>query len=416
MMPPRRTPDDVLRDRHTPLSPDVRRRVDDILAAVRERGEPALRDYAARLDGLGPDDTLYYTPDDLRAAWDRLPADARPRLTRIAERIRAFAELQRSAIRPCEGPIPGGRAGHHLAPVARAGCYAPGGRYPLPSTVLMTAVTARVAGVGEVWVASPRPADITLAAAHLADADGLLATGGAQAIAGLAYGAGPVPRADVVVGPGNVWVTAAKEAVSGAVRIDMLAGPSELIVIADASCHPALVAADLLAQAEHDPDATALLLTDDPAVADAVAREVSTQLDVLPTADVARASLERQGGIMLCANRDEIVATCNAFAPEHLQLSVTRPSSWLGTLTHFGAVFLGERAAEVFGDYGAGPNHVLPTGGAARSVGGLSVTTFLRTRTWMRIDEPDEELIADTAWLARIEGLEAHARAAEERR
>jgi phosphoribosyl-ATP pyrophosphohydrolase/phosphoribosyl-AMP cyclohydrolase/histidinol dehydrogenase len=382
-----------------------------IVEDVRTRGEVALREHAERLGDLGPGEPLVVERPALDAALRSLAPADRAVLERTAARIRAFAEAQRAALGEPDVAVPGGRAGLRYQPVVRAGCYAPGGRYPLPSSVLMTAVTARAAGVAEVWVASPRPAAVTLAAAAIAGADALLAVGGAQAVAALAWGAGAVPRCDAIVGPGNRWVTAAKQLVSGAVAIDMLAGPSELVAIADASADPALVAADLLAQAEHDPDARPMLVTAEPRVADRVEAELAAQLATLPTAEVARAALA-EGLIVLT---DDLAGAANRLAPEHLALHVADPEALRPRLLHYGALFVGEGAAEVLGDYGAGPNHVLPTGGTARSAGGLSVLTFLRAQAWLRMEAP-EALAADAAALARMEGLEAHARAADRRR
>jgi phosphoribosyl-ATP pyrophosphohydrolase/phosphoribosyl-AMP cyclohydrolase/histidinol dehydrogenase len=283
----------------------------------------------------------------------------------------------------------------------------------------MTAVTARAAGVETVWVASPRPAPVTLAAAWVAGADAVLAVGGAQAIAALAYGAGVVPRCDVVVGPGNRWVTAGKQLVAGQVGIDMLAGPSELVVLADASADARLVAADLLAQAEHDPDAVPALVTTDAALGERVAAEVQRQLAALPEPNRATAAAACGNGfIAIAKDLDEAVAACDRLAPEHLEVMVAEPWAVAPRLMHHGALFVGAGAAEVLGDYGAGPNHVLPTGGTARHVGGLSVLTFLRVRTWLELTDADAArgLADDSAQLARLEGLEAHARAAEARR
>ena len=347
---------------------------------------------------------------ELERALAALPSDQRELLERTAGRIRRFAEAQREALVDLRVPVPGGAAGHTVAPIERVGAYAPGGRFPLPSTVLMTAVTARVAGSELVWVASPRPAPATLAAAALAGADGLLAVGGAQAVAALAFGT-VSPAVDLVVGPGNRWVTAAKKHLSGEVAIDMLAGPSELVVIADAAADPRLVAADLLAQAEHDPDALPVLLTTCSELAEAVEEELARQLADLPTADTARAALAG-GCAVVCADLDEAARASDALAPEHLALAVTDPRALAQELRHYGSLFLGARSAEAFGDYGAGPNHVLPTGGGARTTGGLSVLSFLRVRTWLELERPGE-LAADAAALGRLEGLHAHARSAE---
>jgi histidinol dehydrogenase len=387
-----------------------------IVAAVRERGEAALREYAQRFGDVLPGAPLYHGRAELARALAGLAAEDRPRLERVAARIRAFAEAQRRALCPVSVSVPGGVAEHHIAPVERAGCYAPGGRYPLPSSVLMTAVTARVAGVHDVWVASPKPQPLTLAAAAVAGAEGVLAAGGAQAIAALAYGAGPIAPRDVIVGPGNRFVAAAKQLVARTVAIDMLAGPSELTIFADDSADPATVAADLLAQAEHDPEAVPVLVTLDPALVERVEQELACQLGDLPTGDVARAALAN-GGVIVVASLAEGIAACDAIAPEHLQLDLRDAEAVAPRLAHYGALFVGGGSPEVLGDYGAGPNHVLPTGGTARFSGGLSVYTFLRVRTWLRIDDYNaaQSLVEDAVWFGRAEGLEAHARAAERR-
>lgn len=388
-----------------------------IVEAVASRGEAALVDYARRFDGLQAGEPILIERAELEQARDALGAAERGLLERTAERIGAFARVQLGALHPCVLDLPGGRAGHTVVPVERAGCYAPGGRFPLPSSVLMTTVTARVAGVDAVWVASPRPAPITLAAAAVAGADGLLRAGGAQAIAALAFGAGLLPAADLVVGPGNRWVTAAKQLVAGQVGVDLWAGPSELVVLADDTADPTLVAADLLAQAEHDPDAMPMLVALSPAIADAIEKELGRQLATLPTATTAAAAL-RNGGAIVIGSREAAAAVCDRLAPEHLQLAVADPDEWVGRLHHYGALFFGRFAAEVLGDYGAGPNHVLPTGGTARFSGGLSVMTFLRVRSWLALEDSAgaAELARDAAALARLEGLLAHARAADRRR
>jgi len=389
-----------------------------IVEAVRARGEAALREYAERFDDIPPGGPLFLDRATLDRALVRLPAGDRAPLERVAERIRTFAEAQKRALGAVTVTLPGGAVGHWVAPLDRAGCYAPGGRYPLPSSVLMTAVTAQAAGVKQIWVASPKPGPMTLAAAAIAGADGVLAAGGAHAIAALAFGAGPLPPCDVVVGPGNRYVTAAKQLVSagGRVAIDMLAGPSELVVFADSTASPAVIAADLLAQAEHDPDALPVLVTLDPTHLDRVETELARQLANLPSGEVARAALAN-GGVVVVANVEEGIAVCDALAPEHLELCLRDSVAVAPRLTHFGALFIGVGSAEVLGDYGAGPNHVLPTAGTARSKGGLSVYTFLRVRTWLRIDDSAaaRPLVEDAAWFGRVEGLEAHARSAERR-
>lgn len=387
-----------------------------IVEAVRTRGEAALREFAERFGDVAAGEPLFLDRPVLDRALADLAAGDRARLERVAERIRTFAEAQKRALGAVAVTVPGGEAGHWIAPLERAGCYAPGGRYPLPSSALMTAVTARTAGVKEIWVASPKPAVMTLAAAAVAGADGMVAAGGAHAIAALAFGAGPVRPCDVVVGPGNRYVTAAKQLVGARVAIDMLAGPSELVVFADATASPAIVAADLLAQAEHDPDAVPVLVTGDPALAERVNVELARQLADLPTAAVARAALAN-GGVVVVASIEEGIAVCDALAPEHLELCLENATVVAPRLAHYGALFIGAGSAEVLGDYGAGPNHVLPTAGTARSNGGLSVYSFLRVRTWLRIDDVAvaRPLVEDAAWFGRVEGLEAHARSAERR-
>lgn len=387
-----------------------------IVEAVRARGEVALREYAERLGEIRPRAALFIEREELQRALKAVPEADRTRLERVGERIRAFAEAQKRALGTVTISVPGGTAGHWIAPIERAGCYAPGGRYPLPSSVLMTAVTARTAGVKEVWVASPKPGSMTLAAAAIAGADGVLAAGGAHAIAALAFGAGAVPPCDVIVGPGNRYVTAAKQLVSAQVAIDMLAGPTELVVFADGSASATAVAADLLAQAEHDPDARPILVTVDRELVERVEAELGRQLATLVTAGIARQALQN-GGVVYVSSLDEGLAVCDALAPEHLQLFLEDATAIAPRLKHFGALFIGGASAEVVGDYGAGPNHVLPTAGTARFNGGLSVYTFLRVRTWLRIDDTAaaRPLVEDAAWFARVEGLEAHARAAEQR-
>jgi histidinol dehydrogenase len=387
-----------------------------IVDDVAHGGDAALRRHAERHDGLAPGAALSWGRDDLERALAAVDADTRALLERTAARIRRFAEAQRGALDDVEVAVPGGWAGHRVLPLARAGCYAPGGRHPLPSSVLMTAVTARVAGVGSVWVASPRPAPITLAAAAVAGADGLHPIGGAHAIAAMAYGTETVAAVDVVVGPGSKWVTAAKQLVAHRVAIDMLAGPSELVVLADDLAPPDLVAADLLAQAEHADDALPVLVTTSAALAAAVDVALAHQLETLATADTARVALAG-GFAVVCRDLDEAAAVCERIAPEHLEICVRDPGPLAARLRRYGAMFVGAAAAEVLGDYGAGPNHVLPTGGTARFSGGLSVTTFLRLRTWLRIDDPAQsaDLCRDAAALADLEGLPAHAAAARRR-
>ena len=393
----------------------VSARAAEIVRDVRRRGETALREHARALDGLG-DGSLYLGPGDFQRALAGLPSDSRELLERAGSRIEAFARAQASSLSGLEFPIPGGLAGHEIWPVATAGCYAPGGRYPLPSSVLMTALTARAAGVGTVWVAGPQPAPETLAACAVAGADGFVAAGGAQAIAALAYGAGPVPACARVVGPGNRWVAAAKRLVAGDTVIESVAGPSELLVLADDGADPEVAAADLLAQAEHDPDAVPILAATSESFVVRVEAALERRLRDLPTAQIALRALEN-GGAFVDADLDELARAADDFAPEHLEILTADPAALSRKIGNAGAVFLGAGTAEVLGDYGTGPNHVLPTEGYARLAGGLSALSFLRVRTWIRVDDPAAAagLYRDAAAFARVEGLEAHARAAEVR-
>ncbi|WP_420438377.1 histidinol dehydrogenase [Candidatus Palauibacter sp.] len=388
-----------------------------ILDDVERRGEPALREHAERLGDLEPGDDLLLDRSALERATEALGPDDRALLDRAADRVRAFAEAQRAAATDLDTPVAGGRGGHRLVPVGAAGCYAPGGRFPLPSSVLMTVIPARVAGVDGVWAASPRPTAAVRAAAFMAGADGLLAIGGAQAIGALAFGVGGVSRCEKIVGPGNRFVTAAKRLLYGRVGLDTIAGPSELLVVASPDAAPARVAADLLAQAEHDPDAVPLLCAFDEATIEAVREEAERQLATLPTASIARQALAA-GGALLAAGLDEAAAICDAVAPEHLHLHGARAEAVAPAVHRYGSLFLGAATPEAAGDYGAGPNHTLPTSGAAAFDSGLSVFSFLRRPTWLSLSSEDdayEDLLRDTAALARLEGLEAHARSAEVR-
>lgn len=406
-------PGEVARLRRNPVDRRTLLDAGAIVDEVQEGGEAALRAVAERLGDRRPGEAMVIGRDELEAALVATPKEDRDALERAAASIERFSIAQRESIAgfsiAAESP---GQLRQEIVPVERAGCYAPGGRFPLPSSVLMTVIPARVAGVSDVTVASPRPAQITLAAAAVAGADRLLAVGGAQAIAAMAYGVGVEP-VDVIVGPGNRWVTAAKQLVSGSVRIDMLAGPSELVVIADDSADASVVAADLLAQAEHDTDASAILVSSSEALIGRVNAELERQLGTLPTAETARAALTNGFAVRTGSNA-ESAAVADRLAPEHLQI-ITRDASVLArSIRHAGALFIGRHTAEVFGDYGIGPNHTLPTGGTARSFAGLSVFDFLRVRTAIELSEaPDPELVRSVARLARLEGLEAHARAAE---
>ena len=402
-------PTDLEGRSHMPADAEVARAAAEIVEDVRERGEEAVRHHAERLGDIVPGQSLVRDRQDLRGAFESLDEETRRLLVRVHRRIEGFSRAQREGLSDLNVQIDGGQAGHRWIPVNSVGAYAPGGRYPLPSSVLMTVTPARVAGVTSVWVASPRPNELTLAAAWVAGADGLLAVGGAQAMAALAYGT-VSPPADLLVGPGNKWVVAAKRHLVGEVGIDGLAGPSEILVIADEMADPALVAADLLAQAEHDVEAVATLVTPSERLADEVDDALTSQLIDLPTAEVARSALA--GGLcVLVRDLRHAAEVSDLLAPEHLALHVEDPRSIAMQVRNYGSLFVGQGAPEAFADYGAGPNHVLPTRGGSRFGAGLSVYTFLKAATWLTVDRPDA-LVEDTVRLARLEGLEAHARAA----
>lgn len=407
------TPEDIMGRSVQPFDTATLEQSRVVVDAVRTRGEAAVREQAERFGELASCDSLVTDRADMSAALAFIDAGTRGVLERTAERIRRFAEAQRDCLADLSTPVPGGQAGHTVNPVDVAGCYAPGGRYPLPSSVLMTAIPARVAGVGTVVVATPSRDPVMLAAAAIAGADVVLRVGGAHAVGAMAFGVG-VPACDVIVGPGNRWVTAAKHVVSATCGIDMLAGPSELLVIADGSADPGVIAADLIAQAEHDPDALPCLVTTDAALVGRVNAELETQLGDLSTADIARESIRDNGFACVVGSIEQAVAVSNRIAPEHLEILCADADRVAGMVRHAGGVFIGERAAEVLGDYGAGPNHTLPTGRTGRVRGGLCVFDFLRVRTWLRMDAP-AAMAADAVALGRIEGLEGHARSAERR-
>jgi histidinol dehydrogenase len=390
----------------------VRATLDD----VRARGDAAVLDACERFERRRPA-PLAKTIDGA-AALARLPADARAALQLAAARIEAFHLRQRDeGFRYDDG---GASLGTRVRPLRRAGVYAPGGKARYPSSVLMAAIPARVAGVREVLVATPLAGDATddaiLAAAHLAGVDRILDAGGAQAIAALAYGTESVPRVDIVVGPGNLYVACAKRLVSGHVKIDGIAGPSEILVVADASADARLVAADLLSQAEHDEAAYPLLITDDARLAEAVAREVEAQLATLPRKAIASAAVERQGLAIVVEGRAALGPLADRLAVEHVALHVESPDALAAEIGAAGAIFIGATTPEAVGDYVAGPSHVLPTGGAVRFGAPLGVYDFVARTSIIRYDAVT--LAAQGGAIcafARLEGLEAHARAVEAR-
>ena len=395
---------------------DVRQTVAEIIDSVRRRGDEALYEYAERFDGAKLT-SLEVMPEEMQEALDRTEPAFLAVLERAAENIARFHRLQKRS-----GFIlndrPGVVLGQKVLPVDRAGIYVPGGKAPLSSTVLMDAIPARIAGVPEVvMVTAPnRQGKIDpaiLAAAHVAGVQRIFKIGGAQAIAALAYGTESVPRVDKIVGPGGALAAEAKRQVYGQVSIDMIAGPSEVLILSDGKSDPRHLAADMLAQAEHDTMAAAVLITDSPELASAVAEELERQLPALERREIARASIENNGKIILVPDLAVGLDVANALAPEHLELSVDEPFRWLDRVRHAGSVFLGRHSPEALGDYMAGTNHTLPTGGTARFSSPLGVDDFIK-KTQFIYYSPEAMAAAaeDVDAFARKEGLTAHARSA----
>ncbi|MFS0738340.1 histidinol dehydrogenase [Sphingomonas sp. 1P06PA] len=393
---------------------DVREAVAAIIARVRREGDAALADLTRRFDGHDLDATGWEVPRaERRAALDGLPRDLRAALDLAADRIRLYHAAQRPADRD-ETDRAGVRLGARWSAVEAAGLYVPGGRAAYPSSVLMNALPAKVAGVDRLVMVTPTPGGeanpLVLAAAELAGVDQLFRVGGAQAVAALAHGTGRIAAVDVIVGPGNAWVAEAKRQLYGVVGIDMVAGPSEIVVVADAANDPAWIAADLLSQAEHDPTSQSILFTDDQGFADAVAAEVDRQLATLATGETARTSWQANGAIIVVADLADTPPLIDRLAPEHLELAVADPDPLFRAVRHAGSIFLGRHTPEAVGDYVGGPNHVLPTGRRARFASGLSVLDFMKRTSFLGCDAAAIRSIGPAAVaLAEAEGLPAHA-------
>jgi histidinol dehydrogenase len=381
-----------------------------ILEAVRRRGDRALMEYARRFDSLDRP-TVRVPEAELRAAAASLAPDFRKAVETAAANIRAYAQRQMPREWMAQ-TAPGLRLGQVVRPLDTVAAYIPAGRYPLPSTVMMTVVPAQVAGVPHISVACPKAVPEVFGTAALLGVRQVFQMGGAQAIAAFAFGTRTVPRADRIVGPGNIYVAAAKKLLAGEVGIDFIAGPTEILIVA-AEGDPRHLAADMLAQAEHDTDASAVLLTTSKRLAGAVAREVDKQLAVLPTAGVAAKSIARNSAIILVRSLEEAIEIANRFAPEHLSIP---DENLLAHVRHAGSVFIGPFSPEAAGDYASGPNHVLPTSGVARLRGGLAVTDYLKVISVQQLSEAALKRLAPAiTTLARAEGLEAHARSVETR-
>lgn len=396
------------------LDPAVIAAAEEIVRSVRAGGESAIRKYARQFNERENHQPLLLGPDEMEEAAGRIDHSDVELLRRVARRIGDFAESQLECLDALDTEVPGGTAGHTIVPISRVGCYAPAGRFALPSTILMTVVPAVTAGCHEIILATPNPSDLMLATAAVAGADRVLAIGGAHAIASLAYGFDDFERCDLITGPGNRWVTAAKKIVHGDCGIDMLAGPSELVLLADHTADPETVAADLLAQAEHDTDARPFLITTSRAVAEQTIEALVRQLNILPTSEIAIQALAN-GAAIVTTSMEESIELCNSLAPEHLELHCENASDIAKEITNAGCIFIGSQSAEVFGDYGLGPNHTLPTAGTSRWSAGLNVFTYVRIRTWLKLEKAPKSLIEDTARLAELEGLIGHQRAGLQR-
>ena len=390
--------------------------VADIIANVRQNGDAALRDYTKRFDGADLND-LQVTAEEIHQAVKAVDPKFLDVLKTAAKNIRKFHEKQvrNSFIINDE---PGIVMGQKVIPVDRAGLYVPGGTAAYPSTVLMDAIPAKIAGVPQVVMVSPPNKEgkinpVILAAAYVAGVDKIFKVGGAQAIAALAYGTESVPKVDKIVGPGNAFVAEAKKQVFGAVSIDMIAGPSEILVVADKTADPRYVAADLLSQAEHDKLASAVLVTDSMELATAVQAELEAQIPLLPRAEIARASIDNNGKIIVAENLSVVLDIANEIAPEHLELCVDNPFDYLDGIRHAGSIFMGKHCPEALGDYLAGPNHTLPTSGTAKFSSPLSVDDFVKKTQYTYFTKDALARVGrDVAYFAEQEGLTAHAKSA----
>ena len=404
-------------------SSELRRAVSGIIDDIIDHGDAAVRKYSEKFDGFARE-VFRVSREEIEEACSLVGPDEMNDMKQALQNITAFAEAQRSTILDLEEfqPRPGIFLGHRVVPVQSCCCYVPGGRFPLYSSAMMLIAPAKVAGVKRVCACSPvvhgtgKINERTLAAMHLAGADEIYAVGGVQAIASFAYGTESIKPVDVIVGPGNQFVAEAKRQCYGQVGIDFIAGPSEVLAIADEQADPKVLAADLLAQCEHDPNAKGILLTTDRALAEAVIAAVEEELSWLPTEYIARRSWDEFGEVVVIDSLEEAVRTANEYAPEHLEINVADPESILPELYNYGSLFIGGNTAEVFGDYASGTNHTLPTVKAARYTGGVYVGTFLKTLTHQRMSpEASKDLAPLVNRLAKGEGLMGHAYAAEVR-
>ncbi|XZG70857.1 histidinol dehydrogenase [Chitinibacteraceae bacterium HSL-7] len=403
----------------TSQDPDIDHRVAAILADVKARGDAAVIEYTNRFDGTSAQafSELELTPAELKSAFERLPAERAEALQAAAERVRRYHEKQKMTSWSYEDED-GTLLGQQVTALDRVGIYVPGGKAAYPSSVLMNAIPAHVAGVKEIIMVVPTPKgeknDLVLAAAYVAGVSRAFTVGGAQAVGALAFGTQTVPQVDKITGPGNAYVASAKRAVFGIVGIDMVAGPSEILVLADGTTDPDWVAMDLFSQAEHDEIAQSILLCPDAAYVDAVAASIEKLLPAQPRRDIIAASLKNRGALIVVKDLAEACEICNYIAPEHMELSVEDPEALLPQIRHAGAIFMGKFTSESLGDYCAGPNHVLPTARSARFSSPLGVYDFQKRSSLIKVSEAGAQKLGKIASvLAHGEGLTAHANAAE---
>ena len=397
---------------------EIERRVYDIIENVRANGDAALREYSEKFDGVKLDD-FKVDQSIIDAAWDNLPEDLKHALLVAKKNITEFhsREIEQGFV---DMDTPGITRGQKVTPLARVGLYVPGGTAAYPSTIMMTALPAKIAGVKEIIMVTPPQKDginpAVLGAAKLAGVDAVYQVGGAQGVAALAYGTEQIPKVDKIVGPGNIYVATAKRQVFGQVDIDMIAGPSEIGVIADESANPVHLAADLLSQAEHDPRARAIMVTNSEKLANLVSDEVERQLSQLPRENIARPAIENNSYIAVMDSVEDMFTVMNEVAPEHLEIQLPDPMEYMSMVENAGSVFLGRYASEPLGDYVGGTNHVLPTSGTAKFSSPLGVYDFVKRISFTQFSrERLQEVVKDITTLARTEGLEAHARAIEVR-
>ena len=397
--------------------------VEEIITHVREKGDEALKEYCKKFDG-SERHHFHISREEIEEAYDQLAEQDLQDIQRAVLNIRAFAQAQKDSLKPLAdfSPMPGIYLGHRIIPVDSCCCYVPGGNYPLYSTALMLITPAKVAGVKRVTACSPvmkgtdRINPKTLVAMDIAGVDEIYAVGGAQAVAAFTYGTEEIPAVDMIVGPGNRYVTEAKRQCCGQVGIDFLAGPSEVLILADHTANAKIIAADILAQSEHDKNAKGILITTDRQVGLDVMQEVERQLNILATREIAQESWREFGEVIVTSSIEEAVEMANEYAPEHLEVHTAQPKNLLNKLKNYGSLFLGENTAEVFGDYASGTNHTLPTLKASRYTGGVWAGTFLKVCTYQSMSsEASKKISPLVSRLAMGEGLEGHAKAAQVR-